>query len=144
MTDEGGRGPMTQRGTIRHDVTVRWRAGRLARLAAVLTVATALSGCGTINEKLAGTLSDMPGIGLPTNSPDRPAEPFAYPAVHDMPPQRSVAALSEVEQQKLEDDLVAARKAQRGSASDKSAAAQKKPLRPGPRVVPVSSSRTIY
>jgi hypothetical protein len=114
------------------------------RRAAALIVAVGLAGCASINDKMAGTLADMPGIGLPTGVPERPAEQLAYPAVHDMPPPRSAAVLTEVEQQKMEDDLVAARDAQQQASSGGPATTKKKAVRPAPRVVPVSSSRTIY
>jgi hypothetical protein len=35
--------------------------------------------------------------------------PYAYPAVHDMPPPRGSTVLTDAEQKKLEDDLIAAR-----------------------------------
>jgi hypothetical protein len=47
--------------------------------------------------------------GLPEGAPQRPAKPGPYPAVHDMPPPRGQAVLTDAEQKKLEDDLVAAR-----------------------------------
>jgi hypothetical protein len=113
-----------------------------ARVAAVLAAAAGLAACASMSEKIAGTASDMPGIGLPAGAPERPAEPLAYPAVHDMPPPRSSAVLTEVEQQKMEDDLVAARDAQRPAQA--AATGQRKPPRQSPRVIPVASSRTIY
>lgn len=57
----------------------------------------------------------MPQIGLPANAPERPAEPIAYPAVHDIPPPRTATVLTDIEQQKLETDLVAARDQQQTS-----------------------------
>lgn len=115
---------------------------RAAHLLAALAMAVSLSACASISEKLAGTASEMPGIGMPAGAPERLAEPMAYPAVHAMPPPRSSTVLTEVEQQKMEDDLVAARDAQRPAQA--AATAQKKPARQSPRVVPVASSRTIY
>jgi hypothetical protein len=77
-------------------------------LAAALAVGAALilAGCST------GTMGDnMPAAmgGLPENAPKRPAAPAAYPAVHDMPPPRPTSVLTDEEQKKLEDDLIAAR-----------------------------------
>jgi len=46
--------------------------------------------------------------GLPENAPQRPANPGAYPAVHDQPPERSKVLTNE-EQAKLEQELIAAR-----------------------------------
>jgi hypothetical protein len=142
MADEDA-GRMMQCGTTRRGSAADWPVHRLVRLAALLATATALGGCAAMSEKIAGTASEMPVIGLPSGIPERPAEQPAYPAVHDIPPPRSTAVLSEVEQQKLEDELTAARDAQRGSDST-SAARQKKPKKPSPGVVPVSSNRTIY
>jgi hypothetical protein len=39
----------------------------------------------------------------------RSNKPSAYPAVHDMPPPRGSTVLTDAEQKKLEDDLIAAR-----------------------------------
>jgi hypothetical protein len=68
-------------------------------------VALILAGCST------GPMGDnMPAAigGLPENTPARPATPAAYPAVNDMPPPRT-HMLTDEEQKKLEDDLIAAR-----------------------------------
>ena len=69
-----------------------------------LGCALALGGCASIGEKFA----DAPLIGLPAGTPERPATPHAYPAVHDMPPARVTRVMNEVEQHKLENDLMAA------------------------------------
>jgi len=47
--------------------------------------------------------------GLPERAPQRATKPSAYPAVHDMPPPRGSTVLTDAEQKKLEDDLIAAR-----------------------------------
>lgn len=47
--------------------------------------------------------------GLPEGAPQRSNKPSAYPAVHDMPPPRGSTVLTDAEQKKLEDDLIAAR-----------------------------------
>ena len=133
---------MAERETSKHGAAAGLRVGRAVRLVAILATAVGAAGCASVNEKLAGTLADMPAIGLPTGVPERPADQYSYPAVHDMPPPRAAAVLSEVEQQKMEDDLVAAREAQKASTEDKPS--QKKPARPRPRAVPVSSRSTIY
>jgi hypothetical protein len=75
----------------------------------------ALSGCGSISEKFAETASQAPKIGLPGNAPARPTQ-MDYPAVHDVPPPRTATVLTDVEQQKLESDLLAARKQQQTAA----------------------------
>ena len=70
-----------------------------------LALAVVLCGCssGAIIDKLPG---DM---GEPANAPARPATPYAYPAVHDIPPPRAIPTMSEDQQIKLEKDLEAAR-----------------------------------
>ena len=47
--------------------------------------------------------------GLPTAAPARPTTPYAFPAVHDMPPPRSDVPLTDDQQLKAEKDLEAAR-----------------------------------
>jgi hypothetical protein len=67
-----------------------------------------LGGCTSAN-KMGDYVPASTG-GLPEGAPERPATPYAYPAVHDMPPPRESAVLTSDEQKKLEDDLAAARK----------------------------------
>lgn len=92
----------------------------LAVLAAF--VATTLSACSST------VLSEMPAAvgGLPAGTPERPITPAAYPAVHDMPPPRDDAVLTDAEQKKAQADLVAARDRQtkRSSASSRDEQAQ--------------------
>lgn len=67
-----------------------------------------------------GTIADhMPTAvgGLPEGAPQRPATPAAYPAVHSMPPPRTDTMLSDAEQKKLEDELVAARNRAAGTTA---------------------------
>lgn len=100
------------------------------RLAA-LGLAAALAGCapGPMIDRLPG---DM---GLPAGTPERPAAPYQYPAVHDMPPLRSTPTMSEDDQLKMERDLAATRDRQEGREAPakkaappaKSQAAKKKP-----------------
>lgn len=87
----------------------------------------------------AGLLGCTPGpmidrlpdsVGLPQGAPARPATPYHYPAVHDMPPPRATKPMSEEEQVKLEKELQAVRDRQegRGEAAKKTTpAAKKKP-----------------
>ena len=59
--------------------------------------------------------------GLPEGVPQRPAKPPAYPAVHDMPPDRASVPLTGNEQEKLEKEPQTARDKQEatyGAASD--------------------------
>jgi hypothetical protein len=105
-----------------------------------------LSGCAEISQKFAATASQMPGIGL---SPDAPARPpavqGAYPAVHDMPAERNRIMLTDFEQQQAESDLAVARDRQQNSVGLPKAE-PKKNAKPGApqKVVPISSSRSIY
>jgi len=122
-------------------------------------VAAALSGCSSISQKFTDGMSQMPAIGLPAGTPERPAEPAAYPAVHDIPPPRNSVTLTSIEQQKMEDDLMAARDRQQASVGVAPQPKTKRQLRqqrelqqPQPSakqqqaqpIVPVSSSRSIY
>ena len=84
-------------------------------LAKVLSIAglallAGLGGCsaGSIVDKLP---ADM---GLPAGAPARPATPYEYPAVHDMPPARATVPMTEDEQVKLEKELANVRDRQEG------------------------------
>jgi len=57
-------------------------------------------------------VADLPLIGLPANTPARPAIQADYPAVHDIPAARAEAVLTPEQQEKIEKDLVAARNRQ--------------------------------
>ena len=72
---------------------------------ALLFSATMLTGCGSM---IADHLPTAAG-GLPEGVPDRPTRQTNFPAVHDLPPQRASTVLTDAEQKKLEDDLIAAR-----------------------------------
>jgi hypothetical protein len=65
-----------------------------------LGLAAALGGCGT-----APMIDKM----LPAEAGARPATPYEYPAVHDIPPPRAVPAMSEEQQLKVEKELVTLR-----------------------------------
>lgn len=73
----------------------------------------------------------MPGdMGLPAGAPARPATPYQYPAVHDMPPARSTPTMSDEEQVRLEKELATVRERQEGReapAKKAAQAAKKKP-----------------
>ena len=80
--------------------------GRLVAAALLLAGSMILAGCS------ASTVADHTPTalgGLPEGVPQRPTKPPAYPAVHDMPPARDSAVLSDAEQTKLEADLAKAR-----------------------------------
>ncbi len=78
---------------------------RCTLAAALIAAGLALTGCGSmIGEHMPTALG-----GEPEGAPKRPASTGAYPAVHDMPPPRPTTVLSDADEKKLEDDLVAAR-----------------------------------
>src|SRR5262249_60009425 len=72
-------------------------------------------------------------MGLPAGAPARPAVPYEYPAVHDMPPARATAPMTEEEQVKLEKELANVRDRQEGRTQSpkKSAPKPKKPPNDG-------------
>lgn len=76
-------------------------------MAAVLLAAVSL----TLAACSSTLFSELPaGVGgLPAGTPERPSTPAAYPAVHDMPPPRNDAVLTDAEQKKIQSDLNAAR-----------------------------------
>jgi hypothetical protein len=58
-------------------------------------------------------IDGMPSnMGLPAGTPARPATPYEYPAVHDMPPSRPAPIMTEEQQLKLEKELTAVRERQ--------------------------------
>ena len=94
-----------------------WQAleSMVRTLAKVLSIAglalvAGLGGCsaGSVIDKLP---ADM---GLPAGAPARPATPYEYPAVHDMPPARATVPMTEDEQVKLEKELANVRDRQEG------------------------------
>jgi hypothetical protein len=95
------------------------RSRRVAAAAVLFATAVILAGCSAAN-----VADHMPTAigGLPEATPQRPATPAAYPAVHDLPPKRDDTILSYEEQKKLENDLVAAGKRASGAAGVKPAA----------------------
>lgn len=82
--------------------------------ALVCAGAVLLPGCSTV-------LSEAPAQmgGLPAGAPPRPEVAPAYPAVHDMPPPRSAAVLTEEERKKVEAELAAMRAEQARRAAAK-------------------------
>jgi hypothetical protein len=93
-------------------------------VALLLAGAMILAGCsGSI---IGDHMPNMAG-GLPEGTPQRPAEPPAYPAVHDAPPARESAVLSGEEQRKLEADLAAARERVSNPPTAKPAARTRNP-----------------
>jgi hypothetical protein len=86
----------------------------LTSLALVCSIGLILASC-------ASTLSELPpqAGGLPEGAPERPANALPYPAVHDMPPPRSTAVLTEEEKKKVEAELAAMRDQQARRAGAK-------------------------
>jgi hypothetical protein len=74
-----------------------------------------LSGCGTISQKFSEAASQVPGIALPADAPERTSERAAYPAVHDLPPPRNIETLTAVERADAERELREARTQQQTS-----------------------------
>lgn len=83
---------------------------RVGRGLAAAALALTLTGCGSF-------ISELPVVGLPEGAPARPADPGAFPAVHDIPAPRGEATLDPAAQEKIERELTAAR--------DRHSAAQK-------------------
>ena len=72
---------------------------------AVFGLAAVLSACSP-----APILDRLPsGMGLPAGAPARPETPYDYPAVHDMPPDRAAAPMTEEEQVRMEKELATVR-----------------------------------
>jgi hypothetical protein len=79
---------------------------------AALALAGLLAGCSA-----SSVVAQLPGnMGLPADAPARPAVPYDYPAVHDMPPPRATKPLTEEEQIRLEKELTAIRNRQENGA----------------------------
>lgn len=91
----------------------------------VLALPLGLGGCAS-----GGMLDQLPAAlgGEPDSLPKRPQTGYQYPAVHDMPPNRASAPLSDSEQVRLEKELQAARDRQNALyGADTQPAAKKKP-----------------
>jgi hypothetical protein len=91
------------------------RTIRLLAIGALLASALAVGGCST-------SIADLPGVGLPSDAPQRPKEASGYLPVHDLPPDRDEAAMKPAEQDKIEKELIAARDRQATSAAPNPAA----------------------
>jgi hypothetical protein len=64
-------------------------------------------------------------MGVPAGAPARPATPYQYPAVHDMPPPRATAPMNDEEQFRLEKELQAVRDRQEAQEGKKAQKGQK-------------------
>ncbi len=100
---------------LRNSASMIRRLGRtLAGVALVCASALFLASCSSV-------FSDLPTQlgGLPQNTPPRPDNAPAYPDVHDMPPPRPAAVLTEEERKKVEAELAAMRAEQARRAAAK-------------------------
>jgi hypothetical protein len=102
---------------------------RKACVIGLAAVALALGGCSAaqVFEKMPQSVG-----GLSPDAPKAPDTPYAYPAVHDMPASREIKPLTDGEQLKLENDLLAIRQAQEKAAADDAQANQNPPAPPPP------------
>jgi hypothetical protein len=71
-------------------------------MAALCASALVIGGCST-------QIADMPGVGLPSDAPQRPKEAGGYLPVHDLPPDREEEAMKPAELAKIQAELTAAR-----------------------------------
>ena len=72
-----------------------------------MVAAVGLAGCSA--GSMMATIRPRPWAACPRAPRNASNKPSAYPAVHDMPPPRGSTVLTDAEQKKLEDDLIAAR-----------------------------------
>jgi hypothetical protein len=74
---------------------------------------------GALLASCSSVLSELPTAagGLPEGTPERPTTAPAYPAVHDMPPPRPAAVLTEEQRKRAEAELVAVRAEQEKRAA---------------------------
>ena len=93
------------------------RTIRLWSMAALFASALAIGGCST-------QIADMPGLGVPTDAPQRPKETGGYLPVHDLPPDRAEPELPPAERAKIQAELLAARDRQASAAAKDPAAAK--------------------
>ncbi|PZA10176.1 hypothetical protein DNX69_20260 [Rhodopseudomonas palustris] len=77
---------------------------RTAVAVALVLVGCALGGCSV-------SLSDMPLLGS-SETPAKPKQADAFPAVNDLPANRDEAVLAPSERNKIEQELIAARERQ--------------------------------
>ena len=86
----------------------RLTVARRWALAGALLLAVAATGCTSGPD--GSTLSRLPESmgGLPADTPSRPVTQAAYPAVHDMPPPRPNATLTQEQIKAAEAEMTAA------------------------------------
>jgi hypothetical protein len=101
-------GPAVKRpeGTYRINVShvgIR-RPRRVLAAVFLLAGAAVLTGCSSTVDHIPTAMG-----GLPDSVPARPAASPDYPAVHDMPPERTLSRLTPEERKLLQDELIASR-----------------------------------
>jgi hypothetical protein len=120
----------------------RWRL--MVPILVPVIAAAGLAGCGSISEKFRDTAAGLPGVGLPADVPERPAQPVAFPAVHDVPPPRNSVTLTNPEQDQMERELVKARDDLQVAAGVAKPKKKDDPKAQGKVGAPVSSRASIY
>jgi hypothetical protein len=93
------------------------RHSRILGVGVLIACALALAGCSS-------QIADLPGVGVPTDAPQRPKEPGAYLPVNDLPPNRDEQVLDPKERAKIQADLIAARDRQAVATPAKDSAAK--------------------
>jgi hypothetical protein len=99
-------------------------AGVKRSLAALATLGVLMGGCAagpSVFQTAPEALPETMG-GLPADAPAAPKTPYAYPAVHDMPPARSDTPMNNDQLLKAEQDLQGARDRQIDTAAKEQAA----------------------
>lgn len=86
-----------------------FRRSRVWLVAGAILATIPLAACSSV--------ADLPIVGVPEGAPKRPANPGAFPAVHDMPAPREQTALDPAEQARIESELAAARDRQAAAAA---------------------------
>jgi len=82
--------------------------GALGRLLLAASSLVIMAGCSSSQ-----FIVDLPAsVAVPADAPARPATPYKYPAVHDMPPPRATEPMSAEDQLRLEQELTAVRNRQ--------------------------------
>ncbi len=103
---------------------------------AALSLAVTLAGCGTVVDAIPQAVG-----GEPAATPARPATAYSYPAVHDMPPPRADAPMSDEQQAQMEKELIGAREKQEAAAKAEAAAdAAQNSAAPAPKKPPLKKT----
>jgi len=98
------------------DFPVRPQASRNMMRAVGRLLLAALSLAMMVGCTSGQVMDDLPAsVALPADAPARPATPYQYPAVHDMPPPRATEPMSAEDQLRLEQELTAVRNRQEGT-----------------------------